>query len=553
AGLLEEVSFLSTARAGHWTALGSPARIGGMELTGKNLIGGRESGVGEATLRGVNPVDGRELQTSFYEASEVEVEEAMTLAAEAAKQMRTYPAEKLAGLCEAIAAKLEEHKVALLDRCGAECAYPEARLNGEFGRTVGQLRQFAAVAREGAWMEAKIDHADPDRQPLPKPDVRSMRRPIGPIVVFGASNFPLALSCAGGDTASALAASCPVVVKGHPSHPGTCEIAGRAIVEAVEECGFPAGTFSLLQGASNDLGKMLVEHEATAAVGFTGSLRGGRALFDLAAARETPIPVYAEMGSFNPQFVFAGKLEAEPEAFAEALFGSMTMGNGQFCTNPGLVFMPQGDGTEKFLAKYRELIEATPGSAMLNAGIQAAFESGVDTVAKLDGVEIVRGEVSGDGCQVGLALVTLSQGTFEANRDAFEEEIFGPSTVVVICPDETGYAMLAEGFPGQLASSIHGTPADFEGAGELMEVLSEYAGRLLVNGFPTGIEICHAMHHGGLYPAATSAQFTSIGLSSIARWGRPVSYQSAPDSLLPDALKEGNPLGIPRLVDGKLS
>ncbi|MEM0896281.1 MAG: aldehyde dehydrogenase family protein, partial [Verrucomicrobiota bacterium] len=268
--------------------------------------------------------------------------------------------------------------------------------------------------------------------------------------------------------------------------------------------------------------------------------------------RETPIPVYAEMGSFNPQFVFSGKLESEPEAFAKALFASMTMGNGQFCTNPGLVFVPEGAGTEAFLDNYRELIAATPGSAMLNAAVQTAFETGLGKVASLDGVNVLRGEVSGNGCQVGLALATLSQGVFEAYRDVLEEEIFGPSVVVVVCPDERGYAMLAEGFPGQLASSVHGTETDLEGAGELIEVLSEFAGRVLVNGFPTGIEICHAMHHGGIYPAATSAQFTSIGLAAIARWGRPVSYQGLPESLLPEALKEGNPLEIQRLVDGRL-
>jgi alpha-ketoglutaric semialdehyde dehydrogenase len=520
-----------------------------MILTGKQLIGNSESVISEETFNAVNPVTAEVLEPPFVEGRLREVHSAMALARTAADEMRHYSAEKLAGLCDKIAERLEANKDALLDRCRLECGYPDGRLNGEFGRTVGQLRQFATIAREGRWLDARIDHANPDRVPAPKPDVRAMMIPLGPVAVFGASNFPLALSCAGGDTASALAAGCPVVVKGHPSHPGTCEIAARAILEAVKECGFPEGTFSLIQGTTHEIGGALVEHPDTAAVGFTGSLRAGQALFDIGAARPNPIPVYAEMGSINPQFIYPGKL-SNPAAFAEALFGSVTLGNGQFCTNPGIVFVPEGADTDAFLGKYRELVAAADPAPMLNKGILNSFSDGLDNLESFN-IDVVRGKECEVGFKTSPALATLTLAQFEENRLVIEEEIFGPSTVVVVCPSIDNYAAIARNFSGQLATSIHGSDEDLAKAQGLVDVLTLYAGRICVNGFPTGIEICHAMHHGGPFPASTDAHFTSIGLSAIARWGRPVTFQDVPDILLPDALKESNPLGIKRLVDGE--
>ena len=519
-----------------------------MNLTGQHIIGASDSAEGDAKLHAINPATGNPLAPAFYEATAREIARAMELAAEAAIAIRQFPPERFAVLCDTVADNLEAEKDAITARCMEESGYPAPRVAGEFGRTVSQLRQFAGVARQGAWLQASIDHAAPDREPVPKPDVRCVRRPVGVVVVFGASNFPLALSAAGGDTASALAAGCPVVVKGHPSHPGTCELAARAIASAITSCGFPAGMFSMLQGESNEVGAALVNHESAAAVGFTGSLKGGRALMDLAAARPVPIPVYAEMGSFNPQFVFPGKLGNG--SFAGALFASVTMGNGQFCTNPGMLFVPENCGS--FLDDYKKLVAEAGAAPLLNEGIQKAYGCGLDSLREIDKIEIVGGE-PGEAASVHPALAVLSLATFETNREALEEEIFGPSTVVVTCPSTEDYVRIARDFPGQLASSLHGTETDLANAGDLIEILSRYAGRVIVNGFPTGIEICHSMHHGGIYPAASDGQFTSIGLAAISRWGRPVSYQDVPDALLPDALMDANPLGIPQLVDGKMA
>jgi NADP-dependent aldehyde dehydrogenase len=347
-------------------------------------------------------------------------------------------------------------------------------------------------------------------------------------------------------------AGCPVVVKGHPSHPGTCELAARVIREAVQTGGFPEGTFSLLQGAGNEVGAALVAHPATAAVGFTGSLRGGRALFNQAAARATPVPFYAEMGSVNPQYVLPGLLEDDPAGFADSLFASVTLGNGQFCTNPGLVFVPEGKGSVAFLARLRERAAASPAEPMLNAGIRGAYAEGVAALASLGDVQLTGGDCPGPGFRCRAAVAELSLNDFERHRDRLEEEVFGPVTVVVRCPDTASYTAVASGFPGQLATSIHGNASDLEAASALVDALTRFAGRLVINGFPTGIEICQAMHHGGPYPAATSSRFTSIGLASIARWSRPVAFQNTPDHLLPKALQEKNPLGIPRTVDGTI-
>ena len=409
---------------------------------------------------------------------------------------------------------------------------------------VHHWRLFAEVVREGHWLDACVDRAQPDRQPLPKPDLRRVRVAMGPVVVFGASNFPLALSVAGSDSLTALAAGCPVVVKGHPSHPGTSELLARAVLRAIDAIGLPEGSFSMLQGTSQELGRQLVEHPATQAVGFTGSVRGGRALLDLAAARRDPIPVYAEMGSVNPQFVYPGILAKVASGFAERLFASVTMGNGQFCTCPSLVFVPAGKHTDTFVNRYRALVNASTGGLLLNPGIAAAYQDGIGRWADLKEVSLLaRCPISNEGP----AVARIDGATFLHHAELFLEEVFGPVTVVVVCESENDYIHLARVFPGQLGCSLHGTEAELAAkALPLMQELQRFAGRIVVNGFPTGIETSLAMHHGGPYPASTNSQHTSLGLAAIDRWTRPVCFQDTPDALLPAALQDANPLAIPR-------
>ena len=520
-------------------------------MKGTQLIGNTESAQGTNTFKAFNPVDGKSLEPPFHEATGAEIDSAFELAASAAKFMASSTGEDRSRLLNAIADALEEDADVIKERVGLETGYPQARLDGEFGRTVMQLRVFGRVAEDGNWVNARIDTALPDREPLPKPDLRRMLVPVGPVVIFGASNFPLAISVAGGDPASALAAGCPVVTKGHPSHPGSSERVARAVLRGVAKAGFPEGTFSMLQGAENDTGRLLVEHPKAGAVAFTGSLRGGRALFDIAAARPTPIPVYAEMGSVNPQFVFPGMLDADPHAFADGLFASVTMGNGQFCTCPSLVFVPEGESLDAMTGHYNELVSGSSGAPLLNAGIADSFESGIARWQDIEGVEILaRGAL--EAAEVGAApvMAKISLEDFKVSREMFMEEIFGPSVLVVVCPDKESYLDAAGLFEGQLGASIHGNEEDLSGAGELFAALSCFSGRVCVNGFPTGIEVCDSVHHGGPYPATTDAQHTSIGTAGISRWGRPVSFQNTPQPLLPEVLKDTNPLGLLRLLDG---
>jgi alpha-ketoglutaric semialdehyde dehydrogenase len=521
-------------------------------MTGKQLIGINESSEGAETFRAINPVNGETLEPAFHEATEAEIDRALRLAKSAAAFLRDTSGADRRRLLDAIADEMEVDAEAIKERVGLETGYPAPRLNGEFGRTVGQLRTFGKVAEEGSWVGARIDTAIPDRQPLPKPDLRRMAVAVGPVVIFGASNFPLAISVAGGDPASALAAGCPVVTKGHPSHPGSSELVARAVLRGVAKAGFPEGTFSMLQGASNRTGQLLVEHPETRAVAFTGSLRGGRALFDIANARPNPIPVYAEMGSVNPQFVLPGKLEADPTGFAQGLFGSVTLGNGQFCTCPSVVVVPEGEALVAMTTRYLELVAESAGAPLLNPGIAEGFDRGISAWDSLAGVEVL-GKGSLDTASVGAApvIAKVSLEDFAANREALMEEVFGPSVLLVVCPDAGSYGEASQLFDGQLSASVHGTEGELESAGELLSAVADFSGRVCINGFPTGIEVCDSVHHGGPYPASTDAQHTSIGTAGIMRWARPVSYQNTPDALLPDALKDGNPLGLMRLVDGE--
>ncbi len=524
-----------------------------MEPQGKNLIGLSEAGDGDATFKAYNPTTGMVMEPDFVGATPGEVDRALQLAGEALPIFRKKPAEERAAFLEMIADEIEAIGDHLIERCDAETGLGTVRLTGERGRTTGQLRLFAGLVREGSWVDARIDTSIPSREPLPKPDVRLMLMPVGPVVVFGASNFPLAFSAAGGDTASALAAGCPVIVKAHRSHAGTAELVGRAIQMAVKSCGMPEGVFSMVHGSGQIVGSALVQHPITKAVGFTGSLKGGRALFDLAAARPEPIPVYAEMGSLNPVFVLPGALEERGEAFAQGLCGSVTLGVGQFCTNPGLVLGLEGDSMEKFISAAEEAFSNAEPGTMLNPGIRDAYEAGLGVLKEAGGVSLLAKSgtaVDAQATQAGAHVWTTDIDAFVGN-DELSEEIFGPSTLVVKARDKAELIRAANKLDGHLTATIHGTEKDLEEHMDLVEILERKVGRIIFNGFPTGVEVCHSMHHGGPYPATTDGRSTSVGTAAIFRFTRLLSYQGFPQSGLPDELKDANPNGIFRLVNGE--
>ena len=526
-----------------------------MEVEGKNLIGLSQAGAGRKTFKSFNPTLGAEIEPSFVGASPEEVDRAMQLAGEAFPIFRKKSGEERAAFLEKIADEIEAIGDPLLERCDAETGLGIPRLTGERGRTTGQLRLFASLVREGSWVDARIDTAIPDREPLPKPDARLMLMPVGPVVVFGASNFPLAFSAAGGDTASALAAGCPVVVKAHRSHAGTAELVGRAIQAAIKACGMPEGVFSMIHGDGRDVGSALVQHPITKAVGFTGSLKGGRALFDQAAARPEPIPVYAEMGSLNPVFVLPGALEERGEAFAQGLCGSVTLGVGQFCTNPGLVLGLDGEPMSKFISAAESAFSEAAPATMLNPGIRDAYESGLETFEKTDGVALVAksGTDADPGAtQAGAHVWSTDVDAFTANPE-LSEEVFGPTTLVVKANNKEDLIRAANQLEGHLTATIHGTEADLVEHMDLVEILERKVGRIIFNGFPTGVEVCHSMHHGGPYPATSDGRSTSVGTAAIFRFTRLVCYQGFPQAGLPDDLKDENPNGIFRLVNGEYS
>ncbi|WP_443027036.1 aldehyde dehydrogenase (NADP(+)) [Sphingomonas sp. GB1N7] len=435
-----------------------------------------------------------------------------------------------------------------------ESGLPRARLEGERGRTVGQLKLFAGVVRSGAWLGLRIDPALPERQPLPRPDLRLRMIPLGPVAVFGASNFPLAFSTAGGDTASALAAGCPVVVKGHPAHPQTGGLVADAIRRAVAACGLPEGVFSHLVGPGNDLGGALVKDPRIAAVGFTGSRGGGLALVALAQARPVPIPVYAEMSSINPVVLLPAALAARGAALGTAFVGSLTMGAGQFCTNPGLVLAIEGEGLDAFVAAAGDaLVEAEAGT-MLTTGIQAAYQQGVDTLAGSEGVETVARGKAGNGVTRGQAAFFATTADAFLAEKALGHEVFGASSILVKCRDEAEVRRVIEGLEGQLTATLHMDPQEEPIATRLLPALERRVGRILANGWPTGVEVAHAMVHGGPYPATSDARTTSVGSLAIDRFLRPVSYQNLAQGVLPVELRDdAKGDGIPRLQDGTLS
>jgi len=520
-------------------------------LTGQMLIGSTATTGREAPLRGIDPSTGKELEPAYGGASAAELERACALAHAAFDTYRETGLEARARFLEAIAEKILGIGDALIERAMQESGLPRARLEGERGRTVNQVKLFASVVREGSWQEIRIDPAMPERKPLPRPDLRLRNIALGPVAIFGASNFPLAFSVAGGDTASALAAGCPVVVKAHPAHPGTSELVGRAIQAAVKECGLPEGVFSMLYGAGNWLGGALVADPRIKAVGFTGSRGGGIALMKIARERPEPIPVYAEMSSINPVLVLPAAMKARGEQIAKAFVASLTMGAGQFCTNPGLLLGQDGPLLEQFTGKVAENLSPTAAATMLTPGIHGAYCRGVERIAAHPGVKtIARGQAANGPHSGQSAFFATDAKTFLADH-ALREEVFGSSSVLIRCPDVDTMRKILEDLEGQLTITLQMDEGDLEYAKKLLPVLERKAGRLLVNGFPTGVEVSHAMVHGGPFPATSDGRTTSVGSLAIQRFLRPVCYQDFPAALLPPALRDDN-VGIPRRNDGKL-
>lgn len=522
-----------------------------MELSGQSLIGSRRGARDGKSFQAANPQTGAALDPAFFSATHGEIEEASQLAAAAFTTYAQVSGKTRATFLRRVADGLDAHREELAARAHLETALPMSRLLGEVGRTSGQLRLFAGAVEEGSWVNARIDPALPDRQPLPRPDIRSMLRPLGPVVVFGASNFPLAFSVAGGDTASALAAGCPVIVKAHAAHPGTSELAGQIIAEAVVTEGLHPGVFSLLFDAGVEAGTALVKHPLTRAVAFTGSLRGGRAVMDLAATRPDPIPCFTEMSSGNPVFVLPGALRKGPSALATSLFGSFTLGAGQFCTKPGVVFIAESNETETFLTELKRHVAQAEPYALLTAGIAREYVRA--TRSRAGQTELVAEAAGAEGDNAHTATAKLfATGVDELlSNPALADEIFGPDTLLIRCNNAQDYLRAARALDGHLTATIFGDEDDLAANRELIQILEQKAGRLIFNGFPTGVEVSHAMVHGGPYPSTSDPRFTSVGALAIYRFARPVCFQGFPPAMLAAELQDANPLGIRRLCDGK--
>jgi NADP-dependent aldehyde dehydrogenase len=525
-----------------------------MSLHGKNFIGAElSSGSGE-TFRASNPAESQELPENFFVASERDIGAAVERSAEAFQLYRRTTGEQRATFLERIATEIEALGDALLQRASQETGLTIPRLTGERARTTGQLRMFAQVVREGSWVDARIDPAQPERQPLPRVDLRGMLIPIGPVAVFGSSNFPFAYSVAGGDTAAALATGNTVVVKAHERHPGTSEMVANAIQRAAAACQLPAGVFSMLHGTGKAVGIPLVKHPLLQAVGFTGSHAAGRALMDAAAARPSPIPVFAEMSSLNPVFILPEALRTLAAKIAEGLRNSLTLGGGQFCTKPGLVFGVQSPEFENFQRTLATQLEGVAPITLLHAGIRDSFERGTARAEKLSGVKILaksKATAEAQKTQAGAYTVHTDTENFLRNHE-LSEEVFGPFGVLVSATSIQDLEKVAKQLSGHLTASVHGTPNDLAQAKTLIGLLEQKAGRLIINGFPTGVEVCPAMNHGGPYPATSDVRFTAVGARSLYRFVRPICYQDCPQDQLPLELRDDNPLKIRRTVNGVL-
>ncbi|MDN0076660.1 aldehyde dehydrogenase (NADP(+)) [Crenobacter sp. SG2303] len=522
-----------------------------MTLTGKMLIGGEAIAGSRETIRAIDPATNKPLEPGYPGGSGEHVDQACALAWAAFDQYRETSLAIRAEFLETIANEIESLGDELVERAVAETGLPRARIQGERGRTCGQLRTFARTVRAGEWLDVRVDTALPERQPLPRADLRQRQVPLGPVAVFGASNFPLAFSVAGGDTASALAAGCPVIVKAHGAHPGTSELVGGAVARAVTKCGLPKGVFSLLFGSGREVGIALVSDPRIKAVGFTGSHSGGIALCQAAQARPEPIPVYAEMSSINPVFLFPAALQARAEALAQGFVASLTQGAGQFCTNPGLVIARQGADLDRFLGVAAEHVRQSPAQTMLTPGIFDAYQAGVGSLAKHPLTQAVAAGLSAEGPNQCQAHLFVTQARDFLSDQALLTEIFGAASLIVQCADDEEVRQVAEHLEGQLTATLQLDEPDLQNARALLPTLERKAGRLLVNGWPTGVEVCDAMVHGGPFPATSDARSTSVGTAAILRFLRPVCYQDFPDSLLPAALQQSNPFHLRRLLDGQ--
>ena len=518
--------------------------------TGKNYIGNSLSAKGAITFKTFNPILNIENGLTFYEASNDELEEAVNLASIAFKEFRKTTGKQKALFLNTIADEILALDDLLIETYCSETGLPAGRAKGERGRTIGQLRNFANLVAEGSWVEASIDTADPERTPAPKPDLRKMLIPLGPIVVFGASNFPLAYSTAGGDTAAAFAAGCPVIVKSHPMHAGTGELVASAIVKAAIATGMPNGVFSNLNSSGIEVGVALVKHPKVKAVGFTGSIKGGRALLDLAAKREEPIPVFAEMGSVNPVIILPEALHKNGKSLAKTYAGSITLGTGQFCTNPGLLLGIKSAELTAFIQNLgKEILQIQP-SVMLHPTIIGSYEANKDNTIAQSNIEVVaqyNDEVQPNFAQ---QVITTVEGQTFLDNSTLHQEVFGPFSMVVQCKDSRQLEEIISQLEGQLTGTIIAKNDEIVSHSKIIEALQNRVGRIIYNGVPTGVEVSPSMVHGGPYPSSTDSRFTAVGINSIKRWVRPFSFQDWPNSLLPDELKDENPLGISRHEDG---
>jgi NADP-dependent aldehyde dehydrogenase len=520
-------------------------------ITGKNYIGNSLSTKGNKTYKTFNPKLNIENEYTFTEANEEEINEAVELAAEAFKDFRSITGARKAVFLNAIADEILALDDELVKVYCLETGLPEGRAKGERGRTIGQLRSFADLVAEGSWVEATIDTAIPDREPMPRSDVRKMMVPLGPVVVFGASNFPLAYSTAGGDTAAALAAGCPVIIKSHPMHAGTGELVSSAIIKAAQKTGMPNGVFSNLNSSGIEVGTKLVEHPGVKAVGFTGSIKGGRALFDLASKREEPIPVFAEMGSINPVIILPKALRARGNQLAETYAKSITLGTGQFCTNPGLLLGIKGQELENFLNNLSEEIIKIEPSCMLHPNIIGAYENNKSKAVAQNNLTVIADYNADVKSNFAKQTITSVNGNTFLENTTLHQEVFGPYSIVVKCEDADQLEIIISKLEGQLTGTIISEEGEASNYSGVISALQNRVGRVIFNGVPTGVEVCPSMLHGGPYPASTDSRFTAVGIHSIKRWVRPLSYQDWPNNLLPDELKNGNPLDIFRLLNNQ--
>ena len=525
-----------------------------MNISGNILINGQWLAGADSTFNAANPATGAKSAESFSNADLAQVDSAVEAAATAFETYSQYSDVKKATFLRTIAEELENIRPDIVERGTWETALPEMRINGELGRTIGQLGMFAQLLEKGDWKRPVIDQAQPDRAPLPKPDLRLTQVPLGPVVVFSASNFPLAFSVAGGDTASALAAGCPVIVKTHSAHPGTSVLVAGAILKSIVKCDVPKAVFAMIHGSGRIIGTALVKHAKVKAVGFTGSIAGGRALYNAAVSRPEPIPFFGELGSTNPVFLLAASLEQKAEQIAESFLASLMMGVGQFCTSPGMLIAVKGPAFDRLLATLAEKTPTLGAGSMLTAGICDSYNK---LCAKRDAISSLKSIAKGaaadsSASQAQVALFSIDATDYLANLD-LEEEVFGPSTLVIGCDSEAQMLEVATSMKGHLTGAIFAQEQDHSSAAKLLPILQQRIGRVLFDGYGTGVELSSAMSHGGPYPSSSASQTTSVGTRAIERFTRPLCYQNTPDALLPVELQNANPNGIMRLVNDKWS